>query len=80
MVLNFDRELALASDPVKLVDHLSLLFMAGQMSQEMKEDLVVLLETIAMDNMLEGSDQEGLLRVFNAVYLVVTSPEYVVQR
>ncbi|PIE89007.1 MAG: hypothetical protein CR997_13495 [Acidobacteria bacterium] len=80
MVLDFDRELALASEPDQLIDHLDLLFMAGQMSQELKSDLVALVETIDMENFLEGSQQEGLLRVFMAVYLVITSPEYVVQR
>jgi len=80
MVLNFDRELALAAHPDQLVSHLNLLFMSGQMSLEMRQGLAALLETIGMDDFLEGSEEPGLLRVFIAVYLVVTSPEYVVQR
>ncbi len=80
MVLNFDQELSLAAYPQKLVSHLDLLFMSRQMSREMRSELVAVIELLGMDDLLEGSSQRGLLRVLVAVYLVITSPEYVVQR
>lgn len=75
VAVNIDRELAMASDPPRLVRHLNLLFMAGQMSQPMFDVLVAHVESIAVDEW-EWEQQ----RVQDALWLLLTSPEYVVEK
>jgi len=70
-----DAALALA-DPAALVDRYSLLLMGGQMSPFMRGVLVARL------NQMRAGDYDdlGLARVQEALYLVLTSPEYSVQK
>ena len=62
---------ALADDPDALIDRLDLVFMAGKMPQAMRETIRELLVT--------GSDS-ALERACDALYLVIASAEYAVQR
>ncbi len=74
-LLHLDSEIALALDPPALVERLNQLLMSGQMSQEMK-DIVV--------SMVEDTDATSSTgrrqRVLEALYLIVTSPEFSVQK
>ncbi len=70
--LDFTQELALAGDPAGLVDHLNLLFMNGAMSSGMR---TVLIDTITQ---LPADDPPE--RVQSALWLVLNSPEFVMEK
>jgi uncharacterized protein (DUF1800 family) len=72
ILLNIEREKAMASDPSTLMDHLNLLLMSGQMSAEMRNELIDVIEGIALG--------DGGQRVVEAIYLIVSSPEFAVQK
>ena len=58
-----------------LVDRYDLLFLAGRMSPGMRQTLLSYLQDVP-GNTLEGRRR----RVKDALYLIVNSPEYVVQK
>lgn len=70
-----------SADPSdRLVDAYNIRFMSGQMSPYMRNQLVQYLNTI--DSTWDhptGTDWR-LLRVYRALYLVLTSPEYMIQK
>lgn len=66
-----------ASDPQALIDNYNLLLMSGQMSPFMRQVMMTRLN--AMDNDDYGSGL-GLARVKQALYLIMSSPEYSVQK
>ena len=68
-VFDFSDEIALASDPVALVDRLDLILTYGFMSEEMKQIIINAVSQL----------EEPELRVQAALYLFMISPEYVVQ-
>ncbi|MEM8709954.1 MAG: DUF1800 domain-containing protein [Planctomycetota bacterium] len=72
VTLRLNRELALAEDAEALVDRLSLLLMAGQMSAEMRTTLIAHVNGVDLD---AGNKADGMQRVLDAIYLIVTSPE-----
>jgi uncharacterized protein (DUF1800 family) len=63
----------LAANPGQLVDRLSLLLMSGQMSPFMRDVLLTRLNALPNNN--GGRD-----RVQHALYLVLNSPEYAIQK
>ncbi len=72
ITLNLDVEQTRASDPAGLVDHLNALLMAGGMSSSMRTVLINAVTQIPAANSLE--------RIRTAIYLVVNSPESVVEK
>ncbi len=81
MALNLQNLIDMADQPQKLLDYLDLLFMAGQMSADMREVLLSMLEQIPMENdWLDGNNIPGTTRVVLLLYAVLTSPEYVIQK
>ena len=73
--VNVGRDLPLAADAPALVARYNLLFLSGRMSPKMQNTLVAHLQAIP------GSSVDGRReRVRNALYLIVNSPEYVVQK
>lgn len=72
---DFDDEVALARNTQTLLDHLSVLLLNGQMSDNMRN---VLTSHIAPFN--SDDAQQRLYRVAEAVYLTWLSPEFSVQR
>ena len=62
----------LAANPTQLADHLNLLLMSGQMSAAMKTTIVNELTKMSASDLTE--------RTKEAIHLVVTSPEYVIQK
>ena len=72
---DYDKELALANDVDALLTHLNLLLSAEQLSAKTLEDIKPIISII------EEDDEEGyLLRVKLAILLVMTSPDYLVQK
>ncbi|HXO21584.1 MAG TPA: DUF1800 family protein [Thermoanaerobaculia bacterium] len=72
ITLDFSRQLALAADPAQLVDSLDLLLMSNGMSPAMR---AILVATLSDPSLADPGD-----RVRAAVRLIVTSPEYLVER
>jgi uncharacterized protein (DUF1800 family) len=72
ITLNLAAELTRASDPAGLVDHLNSVFMAGGMSPSMRSIMINAVNQIPSNNPTE--------RVRTAIYLVVNSPEFVVDK
>ena len=78
MQVNEDRDAALAvSDPGALIDQYSRLFMAGQMSPFMRDVLLARLDALTED---DYGDELGRTRVQHALYLIMNSPEYSIQK
>ncbi len=71
--LSLDREIGLIATPEKLIDHLNLVLMSGAMSTEMRQ---VLLDYEQRNREALNEEQ----RVRNLIALIITSPEYAVQR
>jgi len=72
ITLSLVSEQTRASDPAGLVDHLNSLLMAGGMSSSTGTILINAVNQIPATNTLE--------RVRTAIYLVVNSPEFVVDK
>ena len=85
--VNHAKDLALAgsgqggpSDPSdRLVDAYSKRFMSGQMSPYMRDQLIAYLNQID-HNWANGTDDWRLQRIYRALYLIFTSPEYMIQK
>jgi len=85
--VNHAKDLALAgsgqggtSDPSdRLVDAYNKRFMSGQMSPYMRDQLITYLNQID-HNWANGSDDWRLQRIYRALYLILTSPEYMIQK
>ena len=85
--VNHSQDVALAgsgqggpTDPSdRLVDEYSKRFMSSQMSPYMRNQLVSYLNTID-HTWANGSEDWRLERVYRALYLVLTSPEYMIQK
>ncbi len=80
--LHLDRERELTKNPAELLDHLNLLLMAGQMSQPMYD---VILNHLNANKVDPTWDQEGQTwqrdtMIYEALFLVLASPEYAAQR
>ncbi len=76
VAVSLERELAMAENAPQLIAHINLLFMSGQMSSAMVNLLVDHVESIGVDSW-EGWAME---RVQDALWLTLTSPEYVVEK
>jgi uncharacterized protein (DUF1800 family) len=72
ITLNLSAEQTLATDPTQLIDHLNTLLMANGMSSAMRTTLINAITQISSSNPTE--------RVRTAIYLVVNSPEFVVEK
>ncbi len=72
ITLDLTLEQTLASNPTQLVDHLNTLLMAGNMSSQMRTRLITAVTNIPANNPTE--------RAHTAIYLVINSPEFVVEK
>ncbi|MDQ6861519.1 MAG: DUF1800 family protein [Verrucomicrobiota bacterium] len=72
ITLNLANEISLASNPPSLVDHLNSLFLAGNMSDGMRNVLLNAINQIPANNPTE--------RARTAIYLVINSPEFAIER
>ncbi len=71
-LLQLQRELQLFNDQNALLDHLNLLLFSGQMSAHTRSTVVDLWSNL--------TDNEDIDRLTSLLYVLVLSPEYVVQR
>ena len=76
--MNLARDAALAeSNPAQLIDQYNLLFLSGQMSNFMRGILLTRLNAITEGN---NGASLGVFRVQHALYLILNSPEYAIQK
>ena len=77
-VPDYSDELSLANDPTALVEHLDRIMTYNTISEGTKAGIVSALENIELDG---ASDEEGASeRVAVALMLVMSSPDYLIQR
>lgn len=74
--LSINNEIALATQPEQLLDHLDTLLVNGQMSTAMRADLLSHMNDPSLPT--DGSLNE--VRARDAILLILMSPEYLVQR
>jgi uncharacterized protein (DUF1800 family) len=72
IVLDLSAQTSLASNPTALVDSLNDLLLSGQMSSSMRDIVINTVTKIPAANTLE--------RAQTAVHLIVTSPEFVIEK
>ncbi len=75
--VNLNRDLALATQPAELVERYNLLFLNGRMSNTMRNLLITHINDITNNNSGSGWQR---FRVQDALWLTLTSPEYVVEK
>jgi uncharacterized protein (DUF1800 family) len=71
---DYSAEMALATNPVGLVDRLNLLLAAGRMSGTTKQAIIDAISTIS------ATQNSGFNRVSSAVALTLVSPDFIVQK
>ncbi|HBA32988.1 MAG TPA: hypothetical protein DCZ12_02495, partial [Gammaproteobacteria bacterium] len=67
-------EEAMATNLDTLLDHLNILLMSGSMSSEFKQSLKTHLSTISAGN------ETAISQVKDAIFMIVTSPQYLIQQ
>lgn len=77
IILDLAPFMPMASSPANLVDRLNVLLMNGQMSSFMRTTLINYLTNIPFSS---GDDTGGRVRTWEAIHLIMTSPEYIVQK
>ena len=76
VLISLGREAALAHDPDALLDHLDLLLTSGTMGEELR----VAVRRRIPDWRYEWDENAGFWRARGAIYLVMNSPQYLVQK
>lgn len=72
ILIDLSTELALADDPEQLISHLDILLMAGQMSDEMRD--------IIFAEYTQTLTFEPIDRITNLIFLIMSSPQYSIQK
>jgi len=72
ILLDISTELALVDNPAVLLEHLNLLLLSGQMSVEMEGELQRAIEQMPAEMRRE--------KVTNAIFLIVASPQFAIQK
>ncbi|MEE9334968.1 MAG: DUF1800 domain-containing protein [Granulosicoccaceae bacterium] len=72
ITINIDREMQLEPDPDALIEHLNNVLLGGQMSEGLKQEVQLLMASRTNKN-------SASLRVVEAIFLIVSSPESSVQ-
>lgn len=78
IVSTYTRQLQLVNDPPALVDHLALLLCAGQLSTPTRQTIVTALQSIAVDPKKPAEGRRN--RVGAAIFLIMASAEYLIQK
>ncbi len=72
IILNIDYEKTIANDPQQLVDHVIDKLLGRELDSSTRDAIVQYIDSITLD--------DGEERVEDAIYLVMSTPEYAVQR
>ncbi len=75
--LNLSKETELAKESDKLLDHLSLTLLNNEMSDSLRG---ILKEHLALKDGYIYADNENLEKAREAIMLIISSPEYLIQR
>ena len=70
--INFEEEMAIAADPDALIDMVAGKLLAGQISDTLRQEIAGMLARVP--------ETDAAIRAAEAIYFVVTSPEYAYQR
>jgi len=78
----YSTEKALATDPVALVDHLNTLLTYGELSNNTRQQIIRVISDYAVDDRLEAEDKAYNInqRIYLAILMIMSSPDYLVQR
>ncbi|MGB1012152.1 MAG: DUF1800 domain-containing protein [Thiolinea sp.] len=76
---DYSREYQLAANPAALIRRLDLLLAYGSLTDETRQRIMAAISEIPLDEIEEGRDG-AMQRVQQAVLMVMTSPEYLVQQ
>ncbi len=77
---NYSAELALANDPTALINHLDLVVSYGLTSPETRTQITGFIEQIPLTDANDPNYDGADLRVKMAVLMMMTAPDYLVQR
>ncbi|GIX33777.1 MAG: hypothetical protein KatS3mg125_1733 [Lysobacterales bacterium] len=77
--VDLNREMAIAHDPERLLERLSLLFMSRRMPPAMFDLLLVHLRDMTVQNQ-GGEENWRRRRVQDALWLILSSPQYLVEK
>lgn len=77
---DYTDELAMASKPDALLDHLDLILTYGSMSAETRASILKVIESVPLTNENDKNYDGPFTRVSMAVVMIMTSPDYLVQR
>ena len=80
LIPNYSTERALAGNPDALLDHLDLVLTSGSLSNETRANIKQAIQAIPMTNGNNSSLDGPGTRVGMAVLMIMTSPDYIVQR
>ena len=75
--LNLSKETSLAKDTDKLLDHLSLTLLNNEMSDSLRG---ILKEHLNLEDAYKYADNANLEKAREAIMLIISSPEYLIQR
>lgn len=80
--LDFSKELSMTDDQAlpALIDRLNLILAHGAISQRSKDLILPVLQDIVLEGQAENIERLRLLRVKMAVILIMSSPEYLINR
>ncbi len=74
---DYSAEIALATDPDKLVDRVNLLLAAGRLSTTARNQIRDAVASVAIGTANPDADKKN--RVYLAIYLTMAAPEYILQ-
>jgi hypothetical protein len=74
---DYSAEVALASDPDALIDRVSLLMVAGKLTQTTRTRIRTAIASVPIGTTNPDADRRN--RVYLAIYLLMASPEYILQ-
>ncbi len=75
--LNLEKEVSLAKNTDQLLDHLSLVLLNNKMSPSLRE---VLKEYLDSEDLFKAANNPELEKAREAILLITSSPEYLIQR
>lgn len=75
---DYSNEIPLANDPAALMDRLDLILTQGRLRQDTRDRIINVVNRISLSDGVESEQRRH--RVHTAVLMIVTSPEYIVQR